>query len=217
VILRTALHSLASRLALLAACAALWPLPGGAEQSSASGNAGTINAQARLDFQINIYKFVFLRVGAADATSTNVEFRVGVTPAAGVGNAQPYAGAIPGVSTAVSTTNPATGAGSVAVQAFTNVTGTTLSCSLSALGGATAFLAGATAGGVPGRADIDVATTGTVSHPGTDLAACNGVTTTAVAPLTNIAGTFVYSAAFAAGNLAAGTYGNVVTYTLTAP
>lgn len=204
-------------LALLAAALALAAPSGHADQDTANGNAGTITAAVELDFQVNIYKFVLLRVGAADGTSTSVDFRVGITPDLAAGNSQSYAGAIPGLTTRASTTNPASAAGAVTVEMFTNVTGTQLTCSLSALAGATAFaVGGTTAGGVPGRNNILVAATG-VNHPGANLGSCTGATTAAVTALSSLSGTYTYSTNYTPGALAAGTYGNVVTYTLTAP
>lgn len=188
-----------------------------ADEDTFSRNGGTISATVSLDFQVNIYKFVLLRVGAADGTSTVVDFRVGLTPDLAAGNSQGYTGAIPGLTTRASTTNPATAAGAVTVEMFTNVTGTQLTCSLSALAGATAFAVGGTSGaGVPGRDNILVAASG-VNHPGADLGSCTGATTAAVAALSTLSGTYTYSTNYAPGALAAGTYGNVVTYTLTAP
>jgi hypothetical protein len=55
-----------------------------------------------------------------------------------------------------------------------------------------------------------------VSHPGANIGAC-GTATAPVAALANLSGTYTYSTNFAPAALAAGTYGNVVTYTLTAP
>lgn len=189
-----------------------------ADEDSARGNGGTLQASVQLDFEVNIYKFVLLRVGAADASSTSVEFRVGLTPDLGFGNSQVYSGAIPGLTTRGSTTNPASASSAVTVEMFSNVTGTTLTCSLGALAGATDFAAGGTTGaGVPGRTNILVSASGGVAHPGTDLGACTGATTAPVTLLSNLAGTFTYSTNFTPASLAPGTYGNVVTYTLTAP
>lgn len=204
---------------VLALVLGLLAAPGGfADQDRAVGNGGTIQASVQLDFEVNIYKFVMLRVGAGDATSTSVEFRVGLTPDLGFGNSQAYSGGIPGLTTRGSTTNPATSSSAVTVEMFSNVTGTTLTCSLSPLGGATAFAAGGTtAAGVPGRNNILVAAGGGLSHPGTNLGACTGATTAPVTLLSNLAGTFTYSTNFTPASLAPGTYGNVVTYTLTAP
>jgi hypothetical protein len=170
-----------------------------------------------LDFQVNIYKFVLLRVGAADATATSVDFRVGLTPDLTTGNSQSYSGAIPGLTTRASTTNPVSAAGAVTVEMFTNVAGTQITCSLAALPGATAFaVGGTTAAGVPGRNNILVTATG-VSHPGANLGSCTGAVPAAVTSLSTLTGTYTYSTNYTPGALAAGTYGNVVTYTLTAP
>lgn len=210
-------RSLARRAALALALAFAAVSPARADQDTATGNAGTIAATVFLDFQVNIFKFVLLRVGAADGTSTSVDFRVGITPDLVAGNSQSYGGAIPGLTTRASTTNPVSAAGAVTVEMFTNVTGTQLTCSLSALAGATAFAVGGTsAAGVPGRNDILVAAAG-VNHPGANLGSCTGAITAAVGSLSNLAGTYTYSTNYTPGALAPGTYGSVVTYTLTAP
>lgn len=192
-----------------------------ADQTVTTGNAGTITATARLRFDIVIAKYVLLRVGDANATQSDVTFTVAASPAiAGApGNSLAYTGGAlpPGFATTVATVNPTTAAGALQVTAATNVTGTTLSCAMSALGGATAFAPGATAGGIPGRSDIQVASVaGGLQHPGADLSSCTGAVTTPIPSLTAVpVTTFTYSATFVPSSLSAGTYGNVVTYTAT--
>jgi hypothetical protein len=209
-----------------AACVAAalgWAASGAAlaDQGTATGNAGAIAASASLEFEITVNKFVMLRVGNADASVSDVTFTVAVNPAVAgsPGNRLAYSGtAPPAFTTSVATSNPSSGAGALQVAAFTNVTGTNITCALSALPGATAFANGATSGGVPGTSTIKVtASGGGVPHPGADLSACNGVTSAAVPVVTNLTGTYTYSSTFVASNLAAGTYGNKVTYTITAP
>lgn len=56
-----------------------------------------------------------------------------------------------------------------------------------------------------------------MNHPGANLGSCTGATTAAVTALSNLSGTYTYSTDYTPGALAAGAYGNVVTYTLTAP
>jgi hypothetical protein len=192
-----------------------------ADQTVTTGNAGTITATARLRFDIVIAKYVLLRVGNADATQSDVTFTVAASPAiAGApGNSLGYTGGAipPGFATTVATANPTTAAGALQVTAATNVTGTTLSCAMTALGGATAFATGATAGGIPGRSDIKVASVaGGLQHPGADLNSCTGAITTAIPNLTAVPiTTFTYSTTFTPSALSSGTYGNVVTYTAT--
>jgi hypothetical protein len=192
-----------------------------AEQTIGVQPVGTVaTARARVEVSVVVPKIVILRVGAADATISAVTFTVGASPAvAGApGNNLAYTGgAIPPVfATTVATTNPTSAAGVLAVGAWTNrVGGATLSCTLGALAGATAFATGATAGGVPGTTDITVVGT-TPAHPGANLTACDGATTTPIAALTTLTGTFTYATAFTASAIAAGTYGNTVTYTATA-
>lgn len=101
-----------------------------------------------------------------------MNFTVGVTPAVtgAPGNSLAYSGSIaPSLGTTVATTFPTTTAGVLATGAWTNVVGgAKLTCSLSALPGATPFAAGATTGGVPGTDDITVVGT-TPAHPGGSL------------------------------------------------
>ena len=203
--------------ALLALCLMAAPAVH-ADQMTVTGNANTITATAQLKFNIAIAKYVMLRVGNADASVSAVTFTVAPNPTLAAGNSQAYTGATPpALATTVASTNPTTGAGALTVAAYTNVAGTTLTCSLGPLAGATSFAAGATAGGVPGTNDITVTSgaLGTVQHPGSSLAACNGTTTTAIANLTTMTGSFTYAATFTPASLAAGTYGNTVTYTAT--
>ena len=191
-----------------------------AEQTIGIQPAGTVAiATARVNVRVTVPKIVILRVGAADATVSDVNFTVGPTPA-GPGNSLAYtAGAIPPTfATTVATTNPTTAAGLLTVAAWTNFAGTTLSCSLGALTGATAFAPGATTAGVPGTTDITVTSVAgatNLQHPGTNLTACNGATTTAIGALSVLGGSFTYGTTFTASTLAAGVYGNVVTYTAT--
>jgi len=193
-----------------------------ADQLIVARNNGSITATAKLNFNIAISKFVLLRVGNANATQSSVTFTLAVNPAvAGTpGNSLAYSGsAVPaGLVTTVATTNPTSSAGVLNVSAFSNVTGTTLTCSLTILGTDTPFATGTTAAGVPGQADIKVASlAGGVQHPGTDLSACNGSTSTALTSLSTLTGSFTYSTAYSASALKAGNYGNIVTYTATTP
>ena len=159
-----------------------------------------------------------LIVGAADATISDVNFTVGVTPAVtgAPGNSLAYSGSIaPSLGTTVATTFPTTTAGVLATGAWTNVVGgAKLTCSLSALPGATPFAAGATTGGVPGTDDITVVGT-TPAHPGGSLTQCNGTANSSITALNALAGTFTYSTGFTATAISSGTYGNIVTYTAT--
>lgn len=194
-----------------------------AEQTIGIQPAGTVAvATARVNVRVTVPKIVILRVGAADASLSDVNFTVGVSPAVtgAPGDSLAYTGGAipPTFATTVATTNPTTSAGALTVAAWTNFPGTTLRCSLGALAGATAFATGATtAAGVPGTSDITVASAGAapLQHPGTNLAACNGTTTTPIAPLSVLGGTFTYGTTFTASALAAGVYGNIVTYTAT--
>lgn len=189
-----------------------------AAQQIVSGNSGTITASVQLNFNIAIGKYVSLRVGNADASVSDVNFTVGFNPARAVGNSQAYAGSIaPSLVVGSATTNPATAAGVLQVAAFTNMSGTVLTCSMGALAGATALASGATAAGVPGQSDITVTSggAGTVQHPGGSLVGCNGATSTSLPMMSNLTGSFTYVPAFTPTSVNAGTFGNVVTYTAT--
>jgi len=205
---------------VMGAALALITSMGHAEQTIGIQNPGATPAiaTARVNVRVTVPKIVILRVGAADNTISDVTFTYAVTPAvAGApGNSLSYTGAIPPtLGSTVATTNPTTTAGLLTTGAWTNVTGgARLTCALSALAGATAFAAGATAGGVPGTQDILVSGTGP-AHPGTSLADCNGTTNTTIGALTTLTGAFTYSTTFSAGSIAAGSYGNTVTYTAT--
>ena len=184
--------------------------------------ATTAIATARVQVSVIVQKVVVLRVGNADATVPTVTFTVGPNPAvAGApGNSLAYAGAIPPVfGTTVATTNPVTAAGALTVGAWTNAAaGASLTCALSALGGATSFATGATAAGVPGTDDMTVTSVAgatNLQHPTANLTGCTNASTAAIASLAVLGGTFTYGTAFTATNLAAGTYGNTVTYTAT--
>lgn len=193
-----------------------------AEQTIGVQPAGTpAIATARVNVSVVVQKVVVLKVGPADGTPSAVTFTVGPNPAitGAPGNSLAYTGAIPPVmATTVATTNPVSTTGAVAVGAWTNGSGTLLSCSLSALAGATPFATGATTtAGVPGTTDItvtSVAGAGNLQTPGATLTAC-GTSTSTIASLTTLGGTFTYGTSFTAANLAAGTYGNTVTYTAT--
>ena len=190
-----------------------------ADQQVVTGNTGSLTANAKLNFNIAIGKYISLRVGNADATQSDVTFTVVPSLAIGNGNSLPYAAGIPlALNTSVATVNPVSTAGVLNVAAFSNVTGAALTCANTLLGTNTPFAIGATAAGIPGTSDIKVASAaGGVQHPGTDLSACNGVISSALPALTALNGSFTYSTTFAPGSLAAGTYGNIVTYTATAP
>jgi hypothetical protein len=176
-------------------------------------------ATARVNIRVVVPKIVILRVGDANATVPQIDFTMDVG-GLGAGNSQAYAGAIPPTfNSTIVRTNPAGATGDVVVGAWSNVAGSTLSCALGALGGATAFAAGATAGGVPGTNGITVTAGGTApAHPGTtNLSGCDGVSTTALTARTVYNGTYTYASTHVAADLDAGTYGAVVTYTATAP
>ena len=193
-----------------------------AEQTAGSQTtAAPAIATAHVNVRVTVPKIVMLRVGAADATVSDVDFMVAPNSSGSStpGNSLAYTGAIPpALAITVTSTNPITTAGTLTVAAWTNSTGATLACSLSALSGTTAFATGVTAAGVPGTTDLTVSSiagANNLQHPGTNLSACNSGTTTSIARLTALGGSFTYGTAFAANTVVAGIYGNVVTYTAT--
>lgn len=196
-----------------------------AEQNTATGNTGSLSASARLDFNIAIGKYVMLRVGDANATQSTVVFTVALNPALGPGDSLPYTGAFPTTnpstkfSKTVVTTNPATTTGVIPVAAFTNVNNTRLTCSLSPLAGTAPFTVGLTsASGIPGTNLMPVASAvGGLTHPSPSLTGCTNGSSQPVTLLTPMSGSFTYTAGFAADTVASGTYGNLITYTATAP
>jgi hypothetical protein len=197
-----------------------------ADQNTATGNTGLLSASARLDFNIAIGKYVMLRVGDANSTQSTVVFTVALNPAQGPSNNLPYTGAFPTSSPStkfsktVVTTNPATTTGDIPVAAFTNVNGTRLTCSLSPLGATTPFTIGITTSGVPGTNLMTVASSAgatNLQHPSPSLTGCTNGSSQPITLLTQMGGTFTYTAGFAADTVASGTYGNLITYTATAP
>jgi hypothetical protein len=197
-----------------------------ADQNTSTGNTGSINATAKLDFNIAIGKYVMLRVGDANASQTTVTMTVDLNPALGSGNSLTYSGAFPTTtpsakfSKTVASTNPSA-AGVIPVAAYTNIDGTKLSCVLTLLGAATPFNVGATsASGVPGTNQIFVTSAvgaTNLQSPSPSLTGCTNGSTQPITLLTLMGGSFTYSANFAADTVAAGTYGNTVTYTATTP
>ena len=189
-------------------------------------NAGSISASARLDFNISIGKYVMLRVGDANATQTTVTMTVALNPTLGPGNSLAYAGAFPTsnpstqFSKTVVSSNPSTG-GVIPVSAFTNVSGTTLNCTLTPLGANTPFNIGdASATGIPGTNQISIVSASGATNlqsPATTLTGCTNGSTQTIALLTLMGGSFTYTATFSSDSVIAGNYGNIVTYTATAP
>ncbi len=180
-------------------------------------------ATARVNLRVVVTKIIVLRVGDAAGTVSDVTLRL-EPPVAGIlGNSLAYGGAIPPtLFSNPSTVNPISATGTLTVGAWTNGSGGgTLTCALGVLGGATPFATGPTAAGVPGTDDITV-TDGVgatdLQHPGTGtLTACDGATNSPINFLTVYGGTFTYGITGTLNALAAGTYGNTITYTATTP
>lgn len=215
------------RLAAVAAALALAGTAAIAEQTIGiqDGTSATdAVATARVNIRVLVPKIVVLRVGDASATPTEINFTYGVG-ALVAGDSQAYAGAIPPTLTNTTTrTDPVGTDGQVVVGAWSNVTGTLLTCAVSNYGALTGFGAAGTVAGIPGRADIAV-TTGAgplqLPHPGaagnlTDCAPANSRTLTVRTAYT---GTYTYApaASLVPANLNPDTYGLTVTYTATAP
>jgi hypothetical protein len=185
--------------ALVAVLAA--PIGANAESSFQTG-AGALNANARVDFQITIPRFLSLRVGTAGAPIDLVSFTV---PAANVGNATPVAG-----------TGGDLGAGSVTASVLGNAGNVTLQ----------ATTGGPIGNGSAGTINWSEITTASSnpSLPAPVLAngASAGVAVAAANGVVNQTATWTYSFANTAV-LEAGTYGGVntnnsrVTYTASLP
>lgn len=164
-------------------------------------------AAARLNVRVVVPNIVVLKVGSAGGTIDTVQFNVGVSGYTLGVNSQAYTGTIP------PTLSVTPGAGPVSVGAWTNAAaGASVVCALSSLMGNTAL----PSGGV----DITVASggAGNLTHPGgasTTLALCDGATTSSIASLTTLGGSFSYGTSAPVTGYVAGNYGNVVTYTAT--
>lgn len=186
-------------IALTAALAA--PLGANAESSFQTG-VGALSANARVDFQITIPRFLALRVGTSGTPIDLVSFTV---PAANVGNATPVAG-----------TGGDLGAGSVTASVLGNGGNVTLQ----------ATTGGPIGNGASGTIDWSEITTSSSnpSLPAPVLAngASAGVAVGATSGVVNQTATWTYS--YANSNVVeAGTYGGVntnnsrVTYTASLP
>jgi hypothetical protein len=178
-------------------------------------------ATAKVNIRVLVPKIVILRVGDAANTVPQIDFIHGISGFTAPQASASYTGAIPPTFTStISRTNPTGSDGQLVVGAWTNVTGTVLTCAISA----STFAAGAAAGGAPGTADI-VWTRGgganQLPHPGGgasgNLTSCDGSTSAALTARTAYTGTYTYGSNVAAANVDAGTYSLTVTYTATAP
>lgn len=213
------------RLVAVAAALALAGTAAIAEQTIGVQDGGSTTdavATARVNVRVLVPKIVILRVGNAANTVPQIDFSYGITGFAAPQASASYTGAIPPTLTATTTgTAGATNAGAVVVGAWTNMPSTTLTCAIGALAGTTAFVSGATAGGVPGTADITYTVSGATPppHPGSagDLTDCDGVNSQTLTERTAYTGTYTYASAVTATDLDPGTYGLTVTYTATAP
>lgn len=213
------------RLAAVAAALALAGTAAIAEQTIGvqdGASATDAVATARVNVRVLVPKIVILRVGNAANTVPQIDFSYGITGFAAPQASASYTGAIaPTLTETITRTNPAGATGGVVVGAWTNMASTTLTCAIGALGGTTAFVSGATAGGVPGTADITYTVAGAtpLPHPGAagDLTDCDGVNSQTLTARTAYTGTYTYASALTATDLDPGTYGLVVTYTATAP
>lgn len=213
------------RLAALAGALALAASGAMAEQTiGIQDGASTTDAvaTARVNIRVLVPKIVILRVGDAANTQTQINFTYGVG-ALTAGNSQVYTGAIaPTITSATTRTDPVGTDGQVVVGAWSNVASTALTCTVGNLAGTSAFVSGATTGGVPGTAGITWtagAAANQLPHPGSagNLTDCNGTNSQTLTARTAYTGTYTYASALTATSLDAGTYGLTVTYTATAP
>jgi len=108
----------------LGAISMLVPLAASAESSNANG-AGALSTSARLDFQVTVPRFLYLRVGTAGATIDQVAFDL---------NARLTAGGFPGDTTNVAGTGGDAGGGAVNARVVANTGQVTITPSAAAGG-----------------------------------------------------------------------------------
>lgn len=165
---------------------------------------GTITAQANIKLSVAVPKLILLRVGSSNTTIDTVSWTAGFSipavptaPVAGNNTGVDWNGAAP-----ASTLNTPAG---VTVYAWTNASTGTLTCAAPTWVPAT---------GGPANTDFTVTVTGTLPHPGTNLAC--GAASATIPSNTVATGTWTYSlASAAAATWKAGTYAAQVTYTAT--
>lgn len=176
---------------------------------SASAGAVPLSTSAQLNFEVQVPRILYLRVGDTGATINTVTFTVGLAAPLGslpINNAEYTATIPPGISGAVATDDDTTGSdGAIPVQLWTNNGTANLGCTSPGLSG--------TSGTIPLSA-ITVTQTGSLPHPGGSL----DCTTTEVGAtgVNSLEGAWTY--AFAPTVMPpAGTYSTVVTYTAAQP
>lgn len=171
-----------------------------AESQYGSGT-GTITAQAKVNLSVTVPKLILLRVGGSDTAVDTVTWTsalsipaVPTAPLPSVNNTHvDWNGAAPTVTT-TSATAP------IAVSAWTNAGAGTINCSVGTWN----------ATGGPGNVDFTVAVTGSLPHPGANLASCASTTITSNALLS---GTWAYTLGGTPASWVANTYTNTITYT----
>lgn len=169
-----------------------------------SSGTGNVTAQANVKLSVAIPKLILLRVGSTNTTIDTVSWTasfsipaVPTTPVDGNNTNLDWSGAAP-----ASTLNTPS---ALTVYAWTNANTGTLTCSAPTW---------TPAAGGPANTDFTVTVTGTLPHPGTNLA-CGAASATF--PSNTVAtGTWTYGLASAsAATWKAGTYTSQVTYTAT--
>ncbi|MDR0261398.1 MAG: hypothetical protein LBI76_16485 [Comamonas sp.] len=195
------LHAFALSAALALACAG--QALAESRYSFAPDGTGTVTATAKVNLSVVVPKLILLKVGSSNdavdtvswATSLSIPGTPATTPTATVTNsALPWDGNAPTVSTTPT-------GNAISVAAWTNAGNATINCAVgdwSAAGG-------------PTTSEFTVATSGTLTHPGTNLGTC---TSTSLSSNALATGTWTYTLNSAGGDLwKAGTFKNTVTYT----
>lgn len=177
-----------------------------AESRYGHGAGAGVNATARVSLSVTVPRIILLRIGSAGGTVDTVSWAVNATipgappttAAPGDGNAVTWNNALP------TFTNTVTG-NSLAVRAYTNVAGATLSCVAPAW----------SAAGGPPNVRFTVGSAGPLSHPGGNLGAC---ASRAIARGAVRQATWTYNLSnTGAATWRSGTYTATLTYTATAP
>jgi hypothetical protein len=194
---------------LLCAAMALGAASASAEASYGyqSSGAGAVTATARVGLSVQVAKLILLRVGSTNSTVDTLSWTATVGTGAGLtapltsGGAStnaPWTGAAP-------TITPSADPAALDVFAWTNASGSTLTCSTGA---------GWNNPGGPAFTDFTVTTGGSApNHPGANL----GCGATANLTANNLyAGTWAYALGGTPANWLAGTYTATVTYTASA-
>lgn len=191
------------RLAVVAALALVASGVQAESRISANATGAAMNTTAALKVSVAVPRILYLRVGDAGATVNTVNFTVGAA-----GLTLPVANAVqstvPGTGTITALSDEAGATtGAVTSRLWTNNGTTTLTCSSTNIAAGSVNL---------NKTEFTVATSGTLPHPGSDLACSGSSGPLGAAGVNDLTGTWTYS--YVPALLpAAGTYTGTVTYT----